>query len=156
MSRKSSGYSRDILPDPVFGSQLVAKLMNYVMERGKKTIAEKLVYQSFDIIKSKMNLEPLDVFRDAVNNVRPTVEVRSRRVGGATYQVPTEVREVRSISLALRWLISSAKTRGGKSMIEKLANEIMDAYNNRGGAITNKQNKIKMAEANKAFSHYRW
>ncbi len=156
MSRKGSPSRREILPDPVFNKILVSKLVNYVMRSGKKSVAEKIVYGAFDIIKKQTKLDPVEVFEQTVDNVRPAVEVRSRRVGGATYQVPMEVRDVRAIALALRWLVNSAQARSERCMKEKLAAEITDAYNNRGGAITMRENKRKMAEANKAFAHFRW
>lgn len=156
MSRRGSISKREVLPDPVFGKIMVTKLVNYAMKGGKKSVAERLVYGAFDIVKNKEKSDPIVVFEKAMGNVRPQVEVRSRRVGGATYQVPVEVREVRAVSLSLRWIIDSARGRSEKSMKERLAGEIIDAYNNRGGAITAKENKRKMAEANKAFAHFRW
>ena len=156
MSRRGSVSKKDVLPDPVFGKVMVTKLVNYTMMGGKKSVAEKLVYGAFDIVQSKEKNDPVAVFEKAMSNVRPQVEVRSRRVGGATYQIPVEVRDTRSISLALRWIVDSARGRSEKSMKERLAGEIIDAYNNRGGAITAKENKRKMAEANKAFAHFRW
>jgi small subunit ribosomal protein S7 len=156
MSRRGSISKREVLPDPVFGKIMVTKLVNYAMKGGKKSVAERLVYGAFDIVKNKEKSDPIVVFEKAMGNVRPQVEVRSRRVGGATYQVPVEVREVRAISLSLRWIIDCARSRSEKSMKERLAGEIIDAYNNRGGAITAKENKRKMAEANKAFAHFRW
>lgn len=156
MSRKGSAPKREILPDPVFGKILVSKFINYVMVDGKKYVAEKIVYGAFELIKAKMKAEAVEVFETAVTNVKPAIEVRSRRVGGATYQVPTEVREERSLALALRWLVSSAQSRSDRTMMQKLAAEIMDAYNEKGGAIGLRENKRKMAEANKAFAHYRW
>ncbi len=156
MSRRGSISKREVLPDPVFGKIMVTKLVNYAMKGGKKSVAERLVYGAFDIVKNKEKSDPIVVFEKAMGNVRPQVEVRSRRVGGATYQVPVEVREVRAVSLSLRWIIDCARSRSEKSMKERLAGEIIDAYNNRGGAITAKENKRKMAEANKAFAHFRW
>lgn len=156
MSRRGSISKKDVLPDPVFGKVMVTKLVNYTMKGGKKSVAERLVYGAFDIVKNKEKNDPVMVFERAMSNVRPQVEVRSRRVGGATYQVPVEVRDIRSVSLALRWIVDSARARSEKSMRERLAGEIIDAYNNRGGAITAKENKRKMAEANKAFAHFRW
>lgn len=156
MSRRGSISKKDVLPDPVFGKVVVTKLVNYTMKGGKKAVAEKLVYGAFDIIKNKEKGDPVVVFEKAMGNVRPQVEVRSRRVGGATYQVPVEVRDVRSMSLALRWIVDSARNRSEKSMKERLAGEIVDAYNNRGAAVTARENKRKMAEANKAFAHFRW
>jgi small subunit ribosomal protein S7 len=156
MSRKGTAKKREILEDPIYGQVLVTKLINYVMKGGKKSIAEKVVYDAFDMIKDKLKSDPGEVYKKALENVNPAVEVRSRRVGGATYQVPVEVRAERAISLSLRWIVSSAQSRSEKSMKEKLASEIIDAYNNRGGAVTTKENKRKMAESNKAFAHYRW
>lgn len=156
MSRRGSISKEDVLPDPVFGKTVITKLVNYAMKGGKKAVAEKLVYGAFDIVRDKEKSDPVGVFEKAMSNVRPQVEVRSRRIGGATYQVPVEVRDVRSLSLALRWIVDSARSRSEKSMKERLAGEIIDAYNNRGGAITAKENKRKMAEANKAFAHFRW
>ena len=156
MSRRGSVSKKEVLPDPVFGKVMVTKLINYTMKGGKKSVAEKLVYGAFDVVKNKEKSDPVIVFEKAMSNVRPQIEVRSRRVGGATYQVPVEVREVRAVSLALRWIVDSARSRSEKSMRERLAGEIIDAYNNRGGAITAKENKRKMAEANKAFAHFRW
>lgn len=157
MARKGSTKKREITPDSVYGRPIVSKLINYVMQDGKKSIAEKIVYSSFDIVQKKAKSDdPMNVFDTAMQNIKPSVEVRSRRVGGATYQVPTEVREERAIALSLNWLVSSAQNRSEKSMEEKLASEIVDAYNNRGGAVTSRVNKEKMAEANKAFAHFRW
>jgi small subunit ribosomal protein S7 len=156
MSRKGSPAKREVLPDPVFNKIMVSKLVNYIMCKGKKSVAEKIVYGAFDVIKEKIKADPIEVFDQAMVNVRPSVEVRSRRIGGATYQVPMEVRDVRSVALALRWIVNSSQGRSEQSMKEKLAAEIMDAYNERGGAISIKENKRKMAEANKAFAHYRW
>ena len=156
MSRKGKAKRREILEDPIYGEILVTKLINYVMKGGKKSIAEKVVYDAFEMVKEKIKSDPGEVFKKALENVTPAVEVRSRRVGGATYQVPVEVRAERAVSLSLRWIVSSAQSRSEKSMKEKLGAEIIDAYNNRGGAITIKENKRKMAESNKAFAHYRW
>lgn len=156
MSRKGKAKRREILEDPIYGEILVTKLINYVMKGGKKSIAEKVVYEAFEMVKEKIKSDPGEVFKKALENVTPAVEVRSRRVGGATYQVPVEVRAERAVSLSLRWIVSSAQSRSEKSMKEKLGAEIMDAYNNRGGAVAVKENKRKMAESNKAFAHYRW
>ena len=156
MARKGKAKKREILEDPVYGDVLVTKLINYVMREGKKSVAETVVYRAFEIIEQKAKTSPVDVFRKAMENVNPSIEVRSRRVGGATYQVPVEVRPERAISLSLRWLVKSAQGRSEKSMQEKLGAEIFDAYNNRGGAISAKETKRKMAESNKAFAHYRW
>jgi len=156
MARKGASKKRELIEDPVYGSVLVSKLINYVMKDGKKSVAEAVVYKAFDIAKKKINVEPLEIFEKSVANVSPEIEVRSKRVGGATYQVPVDVRVERALSLALRWLVNSAQSRSEKSMQEKLAGEIVDSYNNRGGAVTTRENKRKMAESNKAFAHYRW
>ena len=156
MSRKKSAPKKLNIVDPKYKSVIIPKLINSIMLDGKKTIAEKIVYDAIDKIKSKSKDEPLTVFNDAINNVRPTVEVRSRRVGGATYQVPVEVKAKRSQALALRWIIDASRKRKDKKMSDKLFNEIFDAYQNRGSAIKKKEDTHKMAEANKAFSHYRW
>jgi small subunit ribosomal protein S7 len=154
--RRRRAERRQIPPDPVYGDVLVAKLINKVMWDGKKTIAQKIVYGAFDIIKEKMKKDPLEVFRQAVENVKPVLEVRPRRVGGATYQVPIEVQEPRRTSLAIRWIVEAARAKKGRPMKEKLAEEIMAAYNNTGTAIKKKEDTHRMAEANRAFAHYRW
>jgi len=151
--RRRRAERRQIPPDPVYGDVLVAKLINKVMWDGKKTIAQKIVYGAFDIIKEKMKKDPLEVFRQAVENVKPVLEVRPRRVGGATYQVPIEVQEPRRTSLAIRWIVEAARAKKGRPMKEK---EIMAAYNNTGTAIKKKEDTHRMAEANRAFAHYRW
>ncbi|WP_456341512.1 30S ribosomal protein S7 [Thermovibrio sp.] len=156
MPRKGPVPPREILPDPVYGDKLVAKLINKVMKDGKKSKAEKIVYGAFDIIREKLGEDPLKVFHKAVENVKPLMEVRPRRVGGATYQVPMEVNERRQMHLALKWLVDAARARSERGMVNKLANEIIDAYNERGGAFKKKEDTHKMAEANKAFAHYRW
>jgi small subunit ribosomal protein S7 len=156
MSRRHAAEKRQIIPDAKFGDVIVTKLMNCVMKKGKKSVAENIVYGAFDLITKKSKLDALVVFKDSLKNVRPALEVRSRRVGGATYQVPVEVRDSRSIALALRWLIIAAAKRSEKTMREKLAAELLDAYNNRGAALKKREDTHKMAEANKAFSHYRW
>jgi small subunit ribosomal protein S7 len=156
MSRRGSVSRKEINPDPLYESILVARLINYIMKDGKKSAAERAVYGAFRVIEKKIKKEPKEVFDEAVRNIRPSVEVRSRRVGGATYQVPTDVRDSRSIALALRWIVEAASKRGEKTMAEKLAGEIIDAINNRGGAIKVKEDKRKMAEANRAFAHFRW
>lgn len=156
MPRRRVVVRREILPDPKYKNILVAKFVNCIMRRGKKIVAERILYQALEIIKERTNEDPLKVFEKSVNNVKPVLEVRSRRVGGATYQVPTEVRPERRTALAIRWLITYAKERAEKSMEEKLAAELIDAANNRGGAIKKKEDVHKMAEANKAFAHYRW
>ncbi|HET8564750.1 MAG TPA: 30S ribosomal protein S7 [Candidatus Binatia bacterium] len=156
MPRKGEVRKRDVLPDPKYGDKLVAKFVNTIMTRGKKSVAESIFYRSLSIIASKTNQNSLEIFKKALDNTRPTVEVRSRRVGGATYQVPVEVRPQRRVSLGMRWLIQSARARTEKSMEEKLAAEIVEAANNRGGAIKKKEDTHRMAEANRAFAHYRW
>ncbi|PLV60234.1 30S ribosomal protein S7 [Thermotoga sp. KOL6] len=154
--RRRRAEVRQVPPDPVYGDVLVAKLINKVMWDGKKTIAQKIVYGAFDIIKEKMKKDPLEVFKQAVENVKPVLEVRPRRVGGATYQVPIEVQEPRRTSLAIRWIVEAARAKKGRPMKEKLADEIMAAYNNTGAAIKKKEDTHRMAEANRAFAHYRW
>lgn len=156
MSRRHSAEKREVLPDPKFGDQTVTKFMNSIMKEGKKSVAERILYCALDIIQEKARKNPLEIFHEALVNVKPNVEVRSRRVGGATYQVPVEVRPIRSQALATRWIILSARNRSEKNMIEKLAGEILDAASNKGAAIKKKEDTHKMAEANKAFSHYRW
>jgi len=156
MPRKGPVPPREILPDPVYGDKLVAKLINKVMKDGKKSKAEKIVYGAFEIIREKLGEDPLAVFHKAVENVKPIMEVRPRRVGGATYQVPMEVNERRQIHLALKWIVDAARARSERGMVNKLANELIDAYNERGGAYKKKEDTHRMAEANKAFAHYRW
>ena len=156
MPRRREVPKRKITPDPKHKDKLVAKFMNSLMSRGKKSVAERILYGSFDIIQSRFKEDPLEVFRRALDNVKPSVEVRSRRVGGATYQVPVEVRPVRRMSLGMRWLVQFARSRGEKSMAERLAGEIVDAANSRGAAMKKKDDTHRMAEANKAFAHYRW
>ena len=156
MSRKRKSPKKIPVVDPKYKSVIIPKLINSIMLDGKKTTAEKIVYDAIDKIKSKSKDEPMNVFNDAVNNVRPTVEVRSRRVGGATYQVPVEVKAKRSQALALRWIIDASRKRKDKKMSDKLFNEIFDAYQNRGSAIKKKEDTHKMAESNKAFAHFRW
>tara|TARA_B100001175_G_scaffold229502_1_gene196091 strand:- start:183 stop:653 length:471 start_codon:yes stop_codon:yes gene_type:complete len=156
MSRKRKAPKKIPVLDPKFKSVIIPKLINSIMNDGKKTTAEKIVYDAIDKIKTKSKDEPLTVFNDAINNVRPTVEVRSRRVGGATYQVPVEVKAKRSQALALRWIIDASRKRKDKKMSDKLFNEIYDAYQNRGSAIKKKEDTHKMAESNKAFAHFRW
>ena len=156
MPRKGEVRRREILPDPKYGDKLVAKFVNTIMGRGKKSVAESIFYRALSIVTAKTKEDSLGVFKKAIENTRPTVEVRSRRVGGATYQVPVEVRPPRRLSLSMRWLIQSARERGEKSMEEKLAGEFMDAANNRGTAIKKKEDTHRMAEANRAFAHYRW
>jgi small subunit ribosomal protein S7 len=156
MPRRREVTKREILPDPKYKNSLVAKFVNNVMRRGKKSVAERILYGALDIIQERAKEDPLKLFEKSVNNVKPIIEVKSRRVGGATYQVPTEVRPERRTALAIRWLINYAKERSEKSMEEKLAAELIDAANNRGGAVKKREDVHKMAEANKAFAHYRW
>ena len=156
MSRKRKAPKKIPIIDPKYKSTVIPKLINSIMYDGKKTIAEKIVYDAIEKIKTKSKEEPLNIFNEAINNIRPTVEVRSRRVGGATYQVPVEVKSKRSQALALRWLIDASRKRKDKKMSDKIFNEIYDAYQNRGSAIKKKEDTHKMAESNKAFAHFRW
>ncbi|PLX37011.1 MAG: 30S ribosomal protein S7 [Hyphomicrobiales bacterium] len=156
MSRRHRAEKREINPDPKFGDIIVTKFMNSVMRHGKKSTAESIVYGAFDIIEEKMRNDPIEVFHQALENVMPAVEVRSRRVGGATYQVPVEVRTDRRQALAIRWLIGAARSRNEKTMVERLSGELLDASNNRGTAVKKREDTHRMAEANRAFSHYRW
>ncbi len=157
MSRRRKAETRKVLPDPKFGDLVVTKFMNYVMYEGKKAVAESIMYGAFDIMEAKRrDIGPLETFHSALDNVAPSVEVRSRRVGGATYQVPVEVRPERRRALAIRWLVGAARSRGENTMTEKLAGELLDASNNRGAAVKKREDTHKMAEANRAFSHYRW
>ncbi len=156
MPRRGNVPKREILPDPVYHSVLVTKLTNSIMLDGKKGVAQKVVYGAFDIIKDKTQKEPLEVFQQALENIMPSLEVKARRVGGATYQVPIEVRPARRQTLGLRWLTNYARARGEKTMRERLAGEIMDAANNTGSAVKKREDTHKMAESNKAFAHYRW
>jgi len=156
MPRRREIEKRDILPDPKFSNKLVARFVNSLLKRGKKSVAESILYGSFDIIEKRLKEQPVDLFEKAINNVKPVIEVKSRRVGGSTYQVPTEVVPARRTALAIRWLISNAQERTEKTMREKLAAELIDAANNRGGAIKKKEAVHKMAEANKAFAHYKF
>ena len=163
MPRRRVVAKRKIMPDPVYGSELVAKFINHVMVDGKKSLAERVVYGAFDVIKDKRGGDPVAVFEKAMENVRPSVEVRSRRVGGATYQIPVEVRASRAQALSMRWLAEFAKKRGEKSMMLRLAGELLDASDSegsgtdgKGGAVKKREDTHRMAEANKAFSHYRW
>jgi small subunit ribosomal protein S7 len=157
MSRRRRAEKREVLTDPKYGDVVVTKFMNYVMYEGKKAVAENIVYGAFDLIGTRRrDMEPLQVFHSALDNVAPAIEVRSRRVGGATYQVPVEVRPERRRALAIRWLINAARNRGENTMTEKLAGELLDASNNRGTAVKKREDTHKMAEANRAFSHYRW
>ena len=156
MPRKAFVRKREIPPDPVYGSVLVSKFINKIMYSGKRSVAESIFYEAMDIIKEKTGEDPLKVFQRALENVKPILEVKSRRVGGATYQVPIEIRPDRRLSLAVRWLIGYSRARSEKTMTESLAGELLDAYNNRGSSIKKKEDTHKMAEANKAFAHYRW
>ena len=156
MPRRGNVPKREILPDPVYNSVLVTKLINGVMLDGKKGVAQKVVYDAFDIIEKKLDRNPQEVFTEALNNIMPALEVKARRVGGATYQVPIEVRPERRQTLGLRWLVGFARKRGEKTMKERLANEIMDAVNNTGASVKKREDTHKMAESNKAFAHYRW
>ncbi len=156
MPRRREVPKREALPDPKFQDRQVAKFMNVLMNRGKKSVVERVVYGAFAVIEERSREEPLKVFKRALDNVRPRLEVKSRRVGGATYQVPIEVRSDRGTALAMRWLITSARGRSGKSMVEKLATELIDAAGDRGDAVRKREDTHRMAEANKAFAHYRW
>jgi len=156
MSRKRRAPKKNPIIDPKYKSVIIPKLINSIMYNGKKTIAEKIIYEAIEKIKSKTKEEPLTVFNEAINNLKPTVEVRSRRVGGATYQVPVEVKSKRSQALALRWLIDASRKRKDNKMSDKIFNEIYDAYQNKGSAIKKKEDTHRMAESNKAFAHFRW
>lgn len=156
MSRRRKADKREIIPDPKFGDEIVTKFMNSIMLEGKKSVAEQIVYGAFDRMEDKAKSDPLALFRQALENVMPAVEVRSRRVGGATYQVPVEVRTERRQALAIRWLISAARSRNENTMVERLSGELLDAANSRGSAVKRREDTHKMAEANRAFSHYRW
>ena len=156
MPRRRVAAKREILPDPKFGSQTLAKFINMVMEDGKKAVAERILYGALDTVGNKRGGDPMDTLEQALENVRPVVEVKSRRVGGATYQVPVEVRPVRRNTLAMRWLIDAARKRSEKSMAARLAGELLDASEQKGAAVKKKEETHRMAEANKAFSHYRW
>jgi len=156
MSRRHAAQKREVIPDPKFSDVVVTKFMNAVMEDGKKSVAERMVYGAFDKMEQKCKSNPLDLFKQALENVMPAVEVRSRRVGGATYQVPVEVRNERRQALAIRWLIAAARARNESTLIDKLSGELLDAANNRGTAVKKREDTHKMAEANRAFSHYRW
>ncbi len=154
--RKKRAERRDVLADPIYKSKMVTKLINRIMLQGKKGTAQKILYDAFDIVKNKTNKDPMEVFNQAYENIKPSLEIRSRRVGGSNYSVPTEVRNERQQTLTLRWLVQYAKSRNGKGMAENLAAEIIDASNNTGGACKKREDTHKMAEANKAFAHYRW
>ena len=156
MSRRHRAEKREIIPDPKFGDLVVTKFMNSIMYDGKKSVAEQIVYGAFEIVETKLKSDPLQAFQQALDNVAPAIEVRSRRVGGATYQVPVEVRPERRQALAIRWLIQAARSRNDKTMIDRLSAELLDASNNRGNAVKKREDTHRMAEANRAFSHYRW
>ena len=156
MSRRHRAERREILPDPKFGNLKVSRFMNSVMRQGKKSVAETIVYGALETIEQKIKQNPVAVFEQALDNVMPSVEVRSRRVGGATYQVPVEVRSVRRQALGIRWIITAARERNEKTMTERLSAELLDASNNRGNAVKKREDVHRMAEANRAFSHYRW
>lgn len=156
MSRRHRAEKREIIPDPKFGDIVLTKFMNSIMRDGKKSAAERIVYGALDRIEDKAKTDPVELFHQALENVSPAIEVRSRRVGGATYQVPVEVRTDRKKALAIRWLISAARGRNENTMVERLSGELMDAANNRGAAVKKREDTHRMAEANRAFSHYRW
>ena len=156
MPRRSGVPKRDVLPDAIYNSKVVTKLINQIMQDGEKGVAQKIVYGAFDTIKEKMNQNPDEVFMKALENVMPTLEVKARRIGGSNYQVPLEIRPERRQTLGIRWIVLFARKRGEKTMIERLAAELMDAYNNAGGAVKKKEDTHRMAEANKAYAHYRF
>ena len=156
MSRRHAAEKREILPDPKFGDRVLSKFMNNLMVDGKMSVAESIVYGAFERVEGKLKRAPVEVFHEALENIKPSVEVRSRRVGGATYQVPVEVRPERREALAIRWMIGAARKRNENTMVERLAGELMDAINSRGTAVKKREDTHKMADANKAFSHYRW
>src|SRR5215468_182241 len=156
MSRRRAAEKREVLPDAKFGDVVLSKFMNTLMSRGKKSVAERVVYGALDVIESKLKQDPVPAFHEALENVKPAIEVRSRRVGGATYQVPVEVRPERRQALAIRWLIAAARSRNENTMEERLSGELLDAANNRGTAVKKREDTHKMAEANRAFSHHRW
>ena len=156
MPRRSGVPKRDVLPDPVYNSKVVTKVVNQIMLDGKKGLAQEIVYGAFDIIKEKTGQEPIEVFNQAINNIMPVLEVKARRVGGSNYQVPMEIRPERRQTLAIRWLVSYARARSARAMCQRLAGELMDAYNSTGGAFKKKEDVHRMAEANRAFAHYRW
>ena len=156
MPRRGNVPKRDVLPDPVYGSKVVTKLINQSMLDGNKATAQKIVYDAFEIMKAKLNQEPIEIFNQAMNNVMPELEVKARRVGGANYQVPIEIRPERRQTLAIRWLVINTRKRSEREMSKKLAGELMDAYNNTGGSVKKKEDTHRMAEANKAFAHFRW
>jgi small subunit ribosomal protein S7 len=156
MSRRHRAEKREIIPDPKYGDLVVTKFMNSIMYDGKKSVAEQIVYGALEIVETKLKSDPLQAFKQALDNVAPAIEVRSRRVGGATYQVPVEVRMERRQALAIRWIIQAARGRNDKTMVDRLSAELLDASNNRGNAVKKREDTHRMAEANRAFSHYRW
>ena len=156
MSRKKTQPKKVVTPDPIFNSTIIPKLINSIMYDGKKVVAEKIIYEAIEKIKSKTKEEPINVFNEAINNIKPTVEVRSRRVGGATYQVPVEVKSKRAQALAIRWLVDASRKRKDKQMSDKIFNELYDAYEKKGSAVKKREDVHKMAESNKAFAHFRW
>ena len=156
MARRRDSIKREVVPDPKYNSELVAQFVNVMMRSGKKSVSQRILYDSFEIIEQRSNEEGLVVFRQAINNAKPLLEIRSRRVGGATYQVPVDVRPARRTTLAIRWLIQAARSRNDKTMAERVAGEIIDAFNNQGGAMRRKDEQARMAEANRAFAHFRW
>lgn len=156
MPRRNSVPVRDVLPDPIYGSKVITKFVNQIMWDGKRGIAQSIVYDAFNIVEQKLNVPAMEVFNKAMENVMPTLEVKARRVGGSTYQVPMEIRPVRRQTLAIRWLVTFSRKRGEKTMVDRVAAELMDAYNNTGNSVKKKEDMHRMAEANKAFAHYRW
>lgn len=156
MPRRKVVSKRPIVPDPKYGDELVTRCINAMMKQGKKSLAQKIVYGAMDILQTRTGEEPLQVFRQAIENVKPVLEVRSRRVGGSTYQIPVDVNPDRRVALSMRWLVGSARSRGERGMVQRLASELLDAYNNTGSAVKKKEDTHRMAEANKAFAHYRW
>ncbi|GIX16814.1 MAG: 30S ribosomal protein S7 [Rhodothalassiaceae bacterium] len=156
MSRRRRAEKREVLPDPVYGDVVLSKFINSVMRDGKKSVAERIVYGALELVQQRAKTDPLKLFHEALDNVKPALEVRSRRVGGATYQVPMEVRPDRAQTLAIRWMIAAARARSERTMVERLAGELLDAANNRGAAVKKREDTHKMAEANRAFAHYRW
>ena len=156
MARRRDSIKREVLPDPKYNSELVAQFVNVMMRSGKKSVSQRILYDSFELIEQRSNEEGLVVFRQAINNAKPLLEIRSRRVGGATYQVPVDVRPERRTTLSIRWLIQAARSRNDKTMAERVAGEIIDAFNNQGGAMRRKDEQARMAEANRAFAHFRW
>ena len=156
MSRKQSNFTREVLPDPKFGSEMITRFVNMVMESGKKSVAERIVYGALETVEARAKKDPIQTFHEALDNVKPGIEVRSRRVGGATYQVPCEVRPERAQALAIRWLIGAARNRSDTTMAARLSGELMDAASNRGNAVKKREDTHRMAEANRAFAHYRW